>query len=72
MLEHFILDKQGNIAKITLNKDKEYRFTHIGEGVLGYKYRPYFLSSISTNIDPVKGAKSAQIVVTITSDDEEL
>ena len=72
VLEHFILDKQGNIAKITLNKDKEYRFTHIGEGVLGYKYRPYFLSSISTNIDPVKGAKSAQIVVTITSDDEEL
>lgn len=72
VLEHFILDKQGNITKATLSENNEYRFTHVGEGVLGYKYRPYFLSSVSINIDPVKGAKSSQIVITITSDDEEL
>lgn len=73
VLEHFVLDKQGNITKITLNENNnEYRFTHVGEGILGYKYRPYFISSVTSAIIPSKGAKWAQLNITTTSDDEEL
>lgn len=73
VLEHFVLDKQGNITKITLNENNtEHRFTHVGEGVLGYKYRPYFISSVISSIIPSKGAKWAQLNITTTSDDEEL
>lgn len=73
VLEHFVLDKQGNITKITLNENNnEYRFTHIGEGILGYKYRPYFISSVTSSIIPSKGAKWAQLNITTTSDDEAL
>jgi hypothetical protein len=72
VLEHFVLDKQGNITKITLNENNEYRFTHVGEGILGYKYRPYFISSVTTSVIPSKGAKYAQLNITTTSDDEEL
>ena len=58
VLEHFVLDKQGNITKITLNENNtEHRFTHVGEGVLGYRYRPYFISSVTSSIVPSKGAK---------------
>lgn len=76
-MEHFVLDKQGNITKITLNEnnndnDNAYRFTHVGEGILGYKYRPYFISSVATSVIPSKGAKWAQLNITTTSDDEEL
>jgi hypothetical protein len=58
-LEHFVLDKQGNITKITLNENinNAYRFTHVGEGILGYEYRPYFISSVTTSVIPSKGAK---------------
>ena len=75
VLEHFVLDKQGNITKITLNEnnnDNAYRFTHVGEGILGYKYRPYFISSVTSSIIPSKGAKWSQLNITTTSDDEEL
>lgn len=77
VLEHFVLDKQGNITKITLNEnnndnDNAYRFTHVGEGILGYKYRPYFISSVATSVIPSKGVKWAQLNITTTSDDEEL
>lgn len=73
VLEHFVLDKQGNITKITLNENTDgHRFTHVGEGVLGYKYRPYFISSVTTSVIPSKGAKWAQLNITTTSDDEEL
>lgn len=74
VLEHFVLDKQGNITKITLNENNNdgYRFTHVGEGILGYKYRPYFISSVVTSVIPSKGAKWAQLNITTTSDDEEL
>lgn len=74
ILEHFVLDKQGNITKITLNENNNdgYRFTHVGEGILGYKYRPYFISSVTTSVIPSKGAKWAQLNITTTSDDEEL
>lgn len=72
VLEHFVLDKQGNITKITLNENNKYRFTHVGEGVLGYKYRPYFISSVTSSIIPSKGAKWAQLNIITSSDDEEL
>lgn len=74
VLEHFVLDKQGNITKITLNENDNngYRFTHVGEGILGYKYRPYFISSVTSSIIPSKGAKWAQLNITTISDDEEL
>jgi hypothetical protein len=52
-----VLDKQGNITKTTLNENNEYRFTHVGEGILGYKYRPYFISSVTSSIIPSKSAK---------------
>lgn len=73
ILEHFVLDKQGNITKIALNENNnEYRFTHVGEGILGYKYRPYFISSVTTSVIPSKGVNWAQLNITTTSDDEEL
>ena len=78
VLDHYILDKQGNTTKLKLNHipnskdEKVYRFTHVGEGVLGYLYRPYFLSSRTASIIPTVGATSAKLVITTTSDDEAL
>jgi hypothetical protein len=73
VLEHHVLDKQGNSSKVKLVQTGEsYRFTHVGEGVLGYVYRPYFLSSINSSIIPTKGANSAKLVINTTTDDDAL
>lgn len=73
VLEHHVLDKQGNSSKVKLVQTGEsYRFTHVGEGVLGYVYRPYFLSSINSSIIPTKGATSAKLVINTTTDDDAL
>lgn len=73
VLDHYVLDKQGNFSKIKLKSSEKFsRFTHVGEGVLGYLYRPFYVSSVTSSINPVKGAKTSQLVITTTSDDEEL
>ena len=75
VLEHFILNKTGEVTKTKLI-DKEgtdtYRFTHEGEGTLGYRYRPYYLSSITPSIIPSKGGSGAQLIIEAISDDKEL
>ena len=75
VLEHFILNKTGEITKTKLIPTEEnnvYRFTHEGEGTLGYRYRPYYLSSITPSIIPAKNGSNAQLVIEATSDDKEL
>lgn len=75
VLEHFILNKTGEVTKTKLiGKDgtETYRFTHEGEGTLGYRYRPYYLSSITPSIIHSKGGSDAQLVIEATSDDKEL
>ena len=75
VLEHFILNKTGEVTKTKLiGKDgtETYRFTHEGEGTLGYRYRPYYLSSITPSIISSKGGSDAQLVIEATSDDKEL
>lgn len=73
VLEHYVLDKQGNSSKVKLVQTGEsYRFTHVGEGILGYVYRPYFLSSINSSLIPTKGANSAKLVINTTTDDDAL
>ena len=74
VLEHFILDTKGNITKVVLvpSDDDTYRFTHVGEGVLGYRYRPYFISSVMPSIISPKGSEWAKLVISTTSDDEAL
>lgn len=75
VLEHFILNKTGEVTKTKLiptESEKTYRFTHEGEGILGYRYRPYYLSSITPSIIHSKGGSDAQLVIEATSDDKEL
>lgn len=75
VLEHFILNKTGEVTKTKLiptEENKVYRFTHEGEGTLGYRYRPYYLSSITPSIIPAKNDSNAQLVIEATSDDKEL
>lgn len=75
VLEHFILNKTGEVTKTKLiptESEKTYRFTHEGEGTLGYRYRPYYLSSITPSIIHSKGGSDAQLVIEATSDDKEL
>lgn len=75
VLEHFILNKTGEVTKTKLiptESEKIYRFTHEGEGILGYRYRPYYLSSITPSIIHSKGGSDAQLVIEATSDDKEL
>lgn len=75
VLEHFILNKTGEVTKTKLigkEGTDTYRFTHEGEGTLGYRYRPYYLSSITPSIIPSKGGSNAQLVIEATSDDKEL
>lgn len=75
VLEHFILNKTGEVTKTKLiptEENKVYRFTHEGEGTLGYRYRPYYLSSITPSIIPAKNGSNAQLVIEAASDDKEL
>lgn len=75
VLEHFILNKTGEVTKTKLIPTEEndtYHFTHEGEGTLGYRYRPYYLSSITPSIIPAKNGSNAQLVIEATSDDKEL
>lgn len=73
VLDHYVLDKYGNSTKIKLvQTENSYRFTHVGEGILGYIYRPYFLSSVTSAIIPTKGAESSKLIITSISDDESL
>lgn len=71
VLDHYVLDKQGNSTKVQLSESEDsYRFTHVGEGILGYVYRPYFLSSVDSSIIPTKGAQTSKLIITTISDDE--
>lgn len=75
VLEHFILNKTGEVTKtklIGIEGTETYRFTHEEEGTLGYRYRPYYLSSITPSIIPSKGGSNAQLVIEAISDDKEL
>lgn len=75
VLEHFILNKTGEVTKTKLiptAENKAYSFTHEDEGTLGYRYRPYYLSSITPSIIPAKNGSNAQLVIEATSDDKEL
>lgn len=75
VLEHFILNKTGEVTKtklIGIEGTETYRFTHEGEGILGYRYRPYYLSSITPSIIPSKGGSDAQLIIEAISDDKEL
>ena len=75
VLEHFILNKTGEVTKTKLigkEGTDTYRFTHEGEGTLGYRYRPYYLSSITPSIIPAKGGSGAQLIIEAISDDKEL
>lgn len=75
VLEHFILNKTGEVVKtklIGIEGPETCRFTHEGEGTLGYRYRPYYLSSITPSIIPSKGGSDAQLVIEAISDDKEL
>lgn len=75
VLEHFILNKTGEVTKTKLigkEGTDTYRFTHEGDGILGYRYRPYYLSSITPSIIPSKGGSGAQLIIEAISDDKEL
>lgn len=75
VLEHFILNKTGEVTKTKLigkEGTETYRFTHEGEGTLGYRYRPYCLSSITPSIIPSKGGSNAQLIIEAISNDKEL
>ena len=75
VLEHFILNKTGEVTKTKLigkEGTNTYRFTHEGDGTLGYRYRPYYLSSITPSIIPSKGGSGAQLIIEAISDDKEL
>lgn len=75
VLEHFILNKTGEVTKTKLigkEGTETYRFTHEGEGTLGYRYRPYYLSSITPSIIPSKGGSEAQLIIEAISNDKEL
>lgn len=75
VLEHFILNKTGEVTKtklIGIEGTETYNFTHEGEGTLGYRYRPYYLSSITPSIIPSKEGDAAQLIIEAISDDKEL
>lgn len=71
-LEHFIMDDQGTTKKIQLRENETHRFSHAGIGVLGYRYRPYYLTSVNVSIVPVQNGNSAKLICTSISDDSEL
>jgi hypothetical protein len=73
VLEHHILDKKGKLHKIELNSDNiVHRFLHQGDGILGYKYRPYYINSFNTWITPTSGSNQAKLNLKFSSIDQEL
>lgn len=73
ILEHFILDKNNKITKVPISiQEKDVRFQHYGEGILGYKYRPYYISNFTCDVTEVKSSNYAKLFITCDSDDEEL
>lgn len=76
ILEHYILNKNGIEQKVDLlpskQDDKPHRFSHVGEGILGYRYRPYEISSFETNITPVHDFNVAKLNINFQSNDPEL
>lgn len=73
VLENHVLDKKGKLHKIELNSDNiVHRFLHQGDGILGYKYRPYYINSFNTWITPTSGSNQAKLNLKFSSIDQEL
>lgn len=73
VLEHFILNKNGEMQKLDLKDDNTtHRFNHIGEGLLGYKYRPFSIDAFNAYITPIQNANNAKLFVDFTTTDNEL
>lgn len=73
VLEHYMLDDNGNVHKLDLFKDnKEHNFIHQSDGILGYKYRPYYISSFSIDVDKASKANGAKLHLNFSSIDKEL
>lgn len=73
VLEHFILTKNGEMQKLDLKDDNTiHRFNHVGEGLLGYKYRPFSIDSFNAYITPIQNANNAKLFVDFTTTDNEL
>lgn len=73
VLENHVLDKKGKLHKIELNPDNiVHRFLHQGDGILGYKYRPYYINSFNTWITPTSGSNQAKLNLKFSSIDQEL
>ena len=72
-LEHYILNKDGVTQKILLNHDgKDHSFSHIGEGILGYKYRPYYIDSLNTYFFEVSNGNLSRLNIEFSTSDETL
>ena len=68
VLENHVLDKKGKLHKIELNSDNiVHRFLHQGDGILGYKYRPYYINSFNTWITPTSGSNQAKLNLEYTN-----
>ena len=72
LLEHYILDENAQSTKIELTTNQTVRFQHEGNGQLKYLYRPYFISTVTANIEPRKGANFSRLTLIATSTDDKL
>lgn len=73
VLEHYILDDKGKTHKVELKPSENgVRFTHQGSGILGYKYRPYYINSFETWVTPASGSNFAKLNLKFSSLDQEL
>lgn len=72
LLEHYILDENAQSTKIELTTNQTVRFQHEGNGQLKYLYRPYFISTVTGNIEPRKGANFSRLTLIATSTDDKL
>lgn len=79
ILEHFILDENGISTKVPIisqendgSEDEFIRFQYSGEGILGYKYRPYFISNLECKLTELRAANYSKLNIYCESEDEEL
>lgn len=73
ILEHYIVNKSGVSQKFFLKNDGvEHYFTHIGEGILGYTYRPYYIDSLNTHFFEISNGNLARLNIEFESSDEML
>lgn len=72
LLEHYILDENAQSTKIELTTNQTVRFQHEGNGQLKYLYRPYFISTVTADIEPRKDANFSRLALIATSRDDKL